>query len=165
MKVGIFGSAFNPPTLGHADAIVQFKGQFDEIWLVPSYAHAFGKQMLDFDKRCLMVDAFNEEVAKTGVVTKGAYLEKDMSRPGKPIYSYDLLTKLSEMHPEHQFSLIIGDDNAGGFDAFYKADQIMAKWSVVVAKEREPIRSTLIRERIKNDIDVSDLMFDSVIDV
>ena len=45
MNVAIFGSAFDPPTLGHADA-VQFlleTKKFDQVWLVPSFRHAFAK--------------------------------------------------------------------------------------------------------------------------
>ena len=162
MKIGIFGSAFNPPTLGHADGVIQLADLFDEVWLVPSYAHAFGKQMVDFDKRCLMVDAFCEEMNAQSVATKGCYIEKEIVEPGKPVYSFDLLSALSERYQEHEFYLAIGIDNADGFDAFYKADEIKARWGIVVAQERKPIRSTLVRERIKAGQGIQDLVFPKV---
>ncbi|MDF4536048.1 nicotinate-nicotinamide nucleotide adenylyltransferase, partial [Vibrio parahaemolyticus] len=49
-KIAVFGSAFNPPTLGHK-SIIDSLGHFDLILLVPSIAHAWGKTMLDYELR------------------------------------------------------------------------------------------------------------------
>ncbi|MEF1220429.1 nicotinate-nicotinamide nucleotide adenylyltransferase, partial [Photobacterium damselae] len=47
-QIAIFGSAFNPPTLGHL-SVLERLSQFDKVLVLPSYAHAWGKVMLDYE--------------------------------------------------------------------------------------------------------------------
>ncbi|EAZ99786.1 hypothetical protein [Marinobacter sp. ELB17] len=61
--VGILGSAFNPPTRGHLDAIRQALDVRDEVWLVPSIDHFFGKAMLPFPIRWQMWPLFTVDIA------------------------------------------------------------------------------------------------------
>ncbi len=159
MKIGIFGSAFNPPTLGHANAIMQVSYQFDEVWMVPNYCHAFGKQMVDFKIRCKLVDAFSKAMLAYGFSVRGVYCEEDIAEHGKPIYSYDLLSHLAEQYPEHEFSLIIGKDNEDNFDLFYRSEDIREKWSLCVAQDLVSIRSTLVRNLIKEGKSIDDVVF------
>lgn len=42
-RIAIIGSAFNPPHLGHKDIIEPSYKDYDEILLIPSYRHVFGK--------------------------------------------------------------------------------------------------------------------------
>ncbi len=46
-KIAIFGSAFNPPSLGHK-SVIESLSHFDLVLLEPSIAHAWGKNMLDY---------------------------------------------------------------------------------------------------------------------
>lgn len=62
-KIAVFGSAFNPPTLGHK-SIIDSLGHFDLILLVPSIAHAWGKTMLDYELRSQLVDQFIQDIAQ-----------------------------------------------------------------------------------------------------
>ena len=47
MKVTLFGGSFNPPHLGHALVIAEFleSAITDELWLLPTINHAFGKDL------------------------------------------------------------------------------------------------------------------------
>ena len=60
-KIAIFGSAFNPPSLGHK-SVIESLSHFDLVLLEPSIAHAWGKNMLDYPTRCKMVDAFIKDM-------------------------------------------------------------------------------------------------------
>ena len=57
MKIAVFGSAFNPPSLGHK-SVIERLSHFDKVLLVPSLSHAWGKEMLPFDTRIDMVLTF-----------------------------------------------------------------------------------------------------------
>ena len=56
-KIAVFGSAFNPPSLGHK-SVIDSLSHFDLVLLVPSISHAWGKQMLSYEIRCELIDAF-----------------------------------------------------------------------------------------------------------
>jgi nicotinate-nucleotide adenylyltransferase len=55
-NIGILGSAFNPPHLGHKDIIEQVYQDFDEILLIPSFCHAFDKKMEPYQDRLCMAN-------------------------------------------------------------------------------------------------------------
>lgn len=162
MKVGIFGSAFNPPTNGHWDAINQCIEHVDEVWLVPSFNHAFGKRMSAYSKRCELVDAFAYDLQSQSVSVKAVCCEHEIGNEGF-VSSYDLLQFLSNKHPEHEFALMIGEDNSDNFSAFHKSEEIIKKWSILVSKDNVPIRSTLVRGLRTSRKNIDDLVTPSVL--
>ncbi|HIB77351.1 MAG TPA: hypothetical protein EYO58_06995 [Flavobacteriales bacterium] len=42
--IAVFGSAFNPPHLGHMDVVRQCLSHVDQVLIVPSARHPFGKK-------------------------------------------------------------------------------------------------------------------------
>jgi|18_taG_2_1085343.scaffolds.fasta_scaffold74328_2 nicotinate-nucleotide adenylyltransferase len=58
-KIGLFGGSFNPPHCGHVMIALWalMTGKFDKLVVVPTYTHAFGKELLDFDHRVEMTKA------------------------------------------------------------------------------------------------------------
>ena len=50
--LAIYGGAFDPPHAGHASVIRRVLDSCDQVLVVPSYQHADGKRMADFDLRC-----------------------------------------------------------------------------------------------------------------
>lgn len=60
MHITLFGSAFNPPHLGHALIIQDFleAGVCDQLWLLPANAHSFGKDMIEPHHRLEMTKLF-----------------------------------------------------------------------------------------------------------
>ena len=155
-RIGVFGSAFDPPTLGHLDVIKQFASQFDRILLVPSAQHAFNKQSLPFKIRVEMLRRFVDSI-RIACDVEVCELESELLRknPDSPVYTFDLLVALDEkFQGQASLAFIRGPDNANPetWNRFYRAQEIESRWQVVTAEERLNIRSSSVRA-ILNDAD------------
>ncbi|WP_016798874.1 nicotinate-nicotinamide nucleotide adenylyltransferase [Vibrio cyclitrophicus] len=158
-KIAIFGSAFNPPSLGHK-SVIDSLSHFDKILLVPSIAHAWGKEMLDFDTRCQLVEAFISDLLLDQVEL--SLVEKGLFTPGESVTTYAVLSQLQKQHPEAELTFVIGPDNFFKFSSFYKSDEITERWSVMACPEKVKIRSTDIRHALQNGSNVAKLSTKSV---
>ncbi|MFA0074792.1 nicotinate-nicotinamide nucleotide adenylyltransferase [Vibrio cyclitrophicus] len=158
-KIAIFGSAFNPPSLGHK-SVIDSLAHFDKILLVPSIAHAWGKEMLDFDTRCQLVEAFISDLLLDQVEL--SLVEKGLFTPGESVTTYAVLSQLQKQHPEAELTFVIGPDNFFKFSSFYKSDEITERWSVMACPEKVKIRSTDIRYALQNGSNVAKLSTKSV---
>lgn len=146
-KIAVFGSAFNPPTLGHK-SIIDSLGHFDLILLVPSIAHAWGKTMLDYELRNQLVDQFIQDIGSSKV--QRSDVEQALFTPPEAVTTYAVLTCLQALYPEDELTFVIGPDNLLHFGKFYQADEILQRWTVMACPERLPIRSTTIRDALQN---------------
>lgn len=144
-KIAVFGSAFNPPTLGHKN-IIESVSHFDTILLVPSIAHAWGKNMLDYSMRCELVDAFIQDLNMENVHRSD--VEEHLFKPGQSVTTYDVLNYLQDNEPQSEFTFIVGPDNLFAFEKFYRAKDILQRFLVLACPERIPVRSTTIRQHI-----------------
>ncbi|MDF2155156.1 nicotinate-nicotinamide nucleotide adenylyltransferase [Vibrio sp. CAU 1672] len=144
-KIAIFGSAFNPPSLGHK-SVIESLSHFDLVLLEPSIAHAWGKEMLDYPTRCKLVDAFIEDIALSNV--QRSDMEQILYQPGQSVTTFALLEKIQEKYPAADITFVIGPDNLFNFAKFYKAEEIIKRWTVMACPERVKIRSTDIRNAI-----------------
>ncbi len=161
-KIAVMGSAFNPPSLGHKDVIRQALKQCDEVWLVPSFRHAWGKSMAPYEQRCQMVAAFIHDLNDPRI--RLCAIEHEIAGEA-PVYSYDLLFALQQrIQPEDTLYLLIGPDNAAAFDRFHRADEIKKQWPLMVVKERVPVRSTTIRHAIQQHHSIQGMTTPSVVD-
>ncbi|KAA8681078.1 nicotinate-nicotinamide nucleotide adenylyltransferase [Vibrio gigantis] len=158
-KIAIFGSAFNPPSLGHK-SVIDSLAHFDKILLVPSIAHAWGKEMLDFDTRCQLVNAFISDLSLDQVEL--SLIEKSLFTPGESVTTYAVLSELQKLHGDAELTFVIGPDNFFKFSSFYKSDEITERWSVMACPEKVKIRSTDIRNALISGNDVSKLSTKSV---
>lgn len=158
-KIAVFGSAFNPPSLGHK-SVIDSLNHFDRILLVPSISHAWGKAMLDFDIRCQLIEAFIADIGSNKVTL--SKLEQDLVVPDKSVTTYEVLTKVEQIFPSADITFVIGPDNLLNFDKFYKSSEILQRWSIMVCPERIPVRSTEIRQRLSENAEISDLTTPSV---
>ena len=142
-KIAVFGSAFNPPSLGHKD-VIESLSHFDQVLLVPSISHAWGKQMLSFETRCTMVELFIKDIKLENI--KLSKVERKIYCPGESVTTYAVLKALQNDYPNSEITFVIGPDNLLKFDRFFKASEILKYWSVMACPEKLPIRSTNIRE-------------------
>ena len=150
MKIGVFGSAFNPPHMGHLSVIRQAMKHFDLILVAPSYRHAFGKVMPDFADRERMIKALFKHLPTDGAAVEFTDVERRIARlkgRAEPIYTFDLLSEVEKDNPDAAISFIVGPDNAANetWSRFYNGAEILKRWEVFVAKELLPIRSSDIR--------------------
>ncbi|CCN84417.1 putative nicotinic acid mononucleotide adenylyltransferase [Vibrio nigripulchritudo SFn27] len=159
MKIAIFGSAFNPPTLGHK-SVIESLTHFDKVLLLPSYAHAWGKEMVDFDFRCQMVEQFISDLAQNNLEL--CSVEAEMYVPGESVTTFAVLTKIQEIYPDADITFVVGPDNFFQFSKFYRSEEIVKKWTVMACPEKVSIRSTLIREKLAQNESVSALTTSSV---
>lgn len=144
-KIAVFGSAFNPPSLGHK-SVIESLSHFDFVLLEPSIAHAWGKDMLDYPTRCRLVDAFIKDMALSNV--QRSDLEQTLYQPEQSVTTFALLTKIQEIYPTADITFVIGPDNFFKFAKFYKAEEITKRWSVMACPEKLKVRSTDIRNAI-----------------
>lgn len=112
-KVGLFFGTFNPIHIGHlviANHMAEFS-DLDEVWFVitPRSPFKVKKTLLDDHHRYQMVFEAIQEYPKLNV----SKVEFDLPQPN---YTINTLTHLYEQHEkDHQFSLIMGEDNLKGF--------------------------------------------------
>lgn len=148
MKIALFGSAFNPPSRGHADCIDQLSAYVDAVWLIPSYRHAFSKSMTDYSMRCEWVEAFAKDLPSPAQLMAIEHTIAEESGHDRPVYSYEVVEHLCQAYPEHQFLLAIGPDNMQAWNRFSHIEQIHARCQIFVTQERKQIRSTGIRQEL-----------------
>ena len=129
MNIGLFGGSFNPIHNGHirlARALLQEAG-LDEVWFMVSPQNPFkqNQQLLDDDKRFRLVQI----ALKDEPHLKACDFEFNLS---KPSYTWNTLQALQETYPEDQFTLLIGGDNWAAFDKWYRYEDILQRYPIVV---------------------------------
>lgn len=158
-KIAVFGSAFNPPSLGHK-SVIDSLTHFDRVLLLPSIAHAWGKSMLDYTDRCQLVDAFIGDLALDNL--ERSDIEQQLYSPNASVTTFAVLEALEKRYPNSELTFVIGPDNLLNFAKFYNAAQILTRWSVLCCPEKVAIRSTDIRAALQQGEDVSRLVTPSV---
>ncbi|XXF75116.1 nicotinate (nicotinamide) nucleotide adenylyltransferase [Myxococcaceae bacterium GXIMD 01537] len=106
VRVALLGGSFNPPHVGHllAAHYVRATQGVDEVWLMPSANHPFGKALTPFVHRISMCEAMCRD---TSGWMKTSAIE---SEPGLSGRTVDTLERLRARYPDVAFSLIIGSD-------------------------------------------------------
>lgn len=71
MRVAIYGGSFNPPHIGHGmvAAWLRWTDFTDQVWLMPTFSHAFSKSLADFTERLAWCAALAEDVGPWVQVT------------------------------------------------------------------------------------------------
>jgi len=160
-KIAVFGSAFNPPSLGHK-SVIDSISHFDLILLIPSIAHAWGKNMVDYSVRCSLVDAFICDLNMSNV--KRSDIEEHLVKPDLSVTTFDVLHALSKQFPNSELTFVLGPDNLFAFDKFYRSQDIIKEFSILACPERVAVRSTDIRNNVLAKKSIHHLTTLSVID-
>ncbi|MBI3184891.1 MAG: nicotinate (nicotinamide) nucleotide adenylyltransferase [Myxococcales bacterium] len=128
MRVAILGGSFNPPHVGHLLAALYVRATMpvDEVWLVPSHTHPFGKPLADFEHRVKMCEAMAEEASGWLRVSE---VESEVGGEGRTV---DTLEFLRRRHPGFAFSLILGSDILGDLPKWKDFDRVRRLAEVVV---------------------------------
>lgn len=121
-KIGLFGSSFNPPQIGHYSVIKDLadQGIFDEIWLVPVYKHAFDKELLPFETRLDLANCLAKDVGSPNV--KVSTVERDLGKT--PTYTFDTVTALRTRHPDADFHMIVGSDVKNDLPKWHRIEEL-----------------------------------------
>ena len=167
-EIALLGGSFNPPHIGHLMAAwyVLATEPVDEVWLLPSYRHPFGKALAPFEERVRMCELGAASLRGVQVCTAEAELAGD-PLVGKTART---LEHLRAKHPSHRFALVVGSDVLPETGSWYRWDLVQERARiVVVGREGHPagaqgkpllpaVSSTAIRERLTRGEDVSRLV-------
>lgn len=140
MRILLFGGAFNPPHFGHLLIIQQafeFVPNFDQLWLLPSYSHSFGKQMIAPNHRLsmatLLIKSLNPIYQQK---TRICPIEIDYQTNGETYSTYRLLNSETDylqktMFPQSTFpksleySFLMGSDQLNSFTKWGNYEKLL----------------------------------------
>ena len=160
-KIAIYGGSFNPPTNGHKE-VIQRLPHFEEVLLVPSYKHAWGKKVISFHQRVEMLKLFVKDLNIDNI--KVSLIEESIfTSHNNFVTTYDVLSTLQKHYVNDNLTFVIGPDNFKNFNKFYKHTNILEKWSILVVPEIIKIRSTLLRKKINERKSIDGLTTNNVL--
>ena len=128
-RTALFGGSFDPIHLGHVSlgrAVLE-NGLADEVWFLvtPQNPHKQAMSLTDENERLRMV-----ELALAGEAGLSAS-DFEFTLP-RPSYTINTLDALEKAFPDRDFVLLMGADNWRKIDKWYKSDEILARFGVVV---------------------------------
>ena len=129
MNIGLVGGSFNPIHNGHvrlAKSLLQ-EAALDEVWFLVSPQNPFkqDQQLLDDDKRLQLVRLALKEEPQLMASDFEFHLPK-------PSYTWNTLQALEQEYPERKFTLLIGGDNWEAFDKWYRYEDILKRYPIIV---------------------------------
>jgi nicotinate-nucleotide adenylyltransferase len=127
-EVALIGGSFNPPHLGHLMAALAMRSLVgvNAVWLLPAYAHPFGKTLAPFEDRVAMCEAMAREVGPWLTVSRA---EASVGGEGRTI---ELLEWLLPRYPDTRFHFVIGSDIVGDLPKWKAWDRVQALVQVTV---------------------------------
>ena len=132
-KTGIFGGSFNPIHNGHIQLALQLReaAGLDEVWLMVSPQNPL-KQQAE-----LLADDLRLELARQALADEPFIRVSDYEfHLPRPSYTWNTLQALGQDFPDREFVLLIGGDNWERFSRWYRADDIISNYQLVVYPRR-----------------------------
>lgn len=177
MKIGLFFGTFNPIHIGHmiiANYMVEFS-DLDEVWFVITPLSPFKK------KKSILANHHRLAIVNTAIEGFSKLKSSDIEfKLVEPNYTINTLLIIEEKFPDHQFCLIMGEDNLKGFHKWKNYDVILQNYELYIyprisdgATENRfsnhpkikkidapivEISSTFIRKSIKNKKDIRTML-------
>ncbi len=129
MRIGIFGGSFNPIHLGHTALATYIceQGLVDEVWLMVSPQNPLKQDLTLLDEKERL--AMTRLAVASYPMLHACAFEFTLPRPS---YTYHTLQALRTAYPEHEFSLIIGEDNWNSFHHWYRGEDIVRETPIIV---------------------------------
>lgn len=136
MKIGIYGGSFNPMHYGHTGLSkwVIDNTDLDELWLMVSPNNPLkDSKILGGEEERLKgakeaIAALNDERIKVS--------DFEFSLP-RPSYTAETLRQLRKQYPEHEFVLVIGEDNWEIFDKWKDYEEILRLHQVYIYPRKQ----------------------------
>ena len=131
MKIGIYGGSFNPIHFGHiglAKWVVEHT-DLDELWLMVSPNNPLKDKSILADEQERLREA-REAIDVLGTeAIKVSDFEFSLPRPNSTATT---LRELKKQSPEHDFTLIIGEDNFEIFNKWREFQYILDNYRIFV---------------------------------
>lgn len=141
MKVGLFFGSFNPVHVGHlmiAQYMVEYT-ELDEVWLVVSPQNPL-------KEKSNLVNVYDRlEMCKLAVGDHSKIRVSDIElKLPQPSYTTTTLSYLYERYPEHQFALIMGEDNLNSLPRWKNYEVILKDYQIYVYPRAKEVVSPLL---------------------
>src|SRR4051812_41756495 len=109
-RIAVFGGAFDPPHVGHLSIVSALinSALSSEVWFVPTGDIRDKPACAPSAQRTKMLQIFIEENFKSDAAVRLNLCQMEGSSPGS--YTIDLMRHLRGLHPDHEFSFVIGSD-------------------------------------------------------
>ncbi|HEX8268698.1 MAG TPA: nicotinate (nicotinamide) nucleotide adenylyltransferase [Flavobacterium sp.] len=129
MKVGLYFGTFNPIHTGHliiANHMAEFSA-LEQVWMVVTPHNPLKKKetLLDDYQRLQLVFLATEEYPKI----KPSDIEFKLPQPN---YTIHTLVHLQEKFPQHQFALIMGEDNLKSLHKWKNYEVILENYEIYI---------------------------------
>ena len=129
MKIGIYGGSFNPVHFGHvglAKWVIE-NTDLDELWLLVSPNNPLkpASILAPEEERLKAVQEAVQDIPHV----KASDFEFSLPRPS---YTANTLRELQRAYPEHDFTLVIGEDNLAIFDQWREYEYILENYRIFV---------------------------------
>jgi nicotinate-nucleotide adenylyltransferase len=174
--IALFGGSFDPPHLAHQMACLYALAcePVDQVWLLPTYRHAFGKPLAPFDDRVAMCERAAAPLSGGVVVSR---VEEEVARArGAESRTFHTLVHLGAAHPDLAFRLLIGEDILAETASWHRWDDVVrlappivvgrggAEQAAGPVVRLPPISSTDVRQRLRRGDPVAPLVPRAVLD-
>jgi len=152
MNIGLYFGTFNPIHVGHL-VIANYMADFtdlDQVWLIVSPHNPLK------EKSTLLTDLHRLALVKIAIDDNPKLRASDIefSLP-KPSYTATTLAYLKDNYPQHNFALIMGEDNLRTLHKWYNHDVILKNHKIYVYPRvltvQEEAEVTGINSHIGND--------------
>lgn len=129
MKIGLYFGSFNPINIGHLviGNYIAENSDLDQVWFVVTPHNPFKKKssLLDNFQRLEMVYLSTKDYPKL----KPCDIEFSLPQPN---YTVNTLAYLQEKYTQHDFSLIMGEDNLKSFHKWKNFEVILENHHIYV---------------------------------
>lgn len=140
IRTVIFGGSFDPIHVGHLSLAseVVASGLAGEVWFLvsPQNPHKEACRLSDENVRMQMVQLAIEGNEKF----KASDFEFTLPRPS---YTINTLSALGKAFPDREFVLLIGADNWEKFDRWYRHEEILARYEIIVYPRENSLKPEL----------------------
>lgn len=140
IRTVIFGGSFDPIHVGHLSLAseVVASGLAGEVWFLvsPQNPHKEACRLSDENVRMQMVQLAIEGNEKF----KASDFEFTLPRPS---YTINTLSALEKAFPDREFVLLIGADNWEKFDRWYRHEEILARYEIIVYPRENSLKPEL----------------------
>ncbi len=116
-----YGGSFNPPHISHVLFVTALRAYFPnaEIWIAPTFSHAFNKSLMPYDLRLQMLKAAFESMKGVVIST----IERDLHESTS--YTVDVVRALNLKYPDKKILVAVGSDIVPTLSQWHEYDELI----------------------------------------
>lgn len=161
-KIGFFGGCFNPVTNAHIELIAEAIKQenLDKVYFVPMGDLYEKKDLISLKHRIKMLELAFENQEKMTILA--------ISNKDKKTCAIDTFQKIDEKFPKDERFFIMGSDNYENMAKWKNVEDLIKNYQYIILDrekgKRKDISSSMVREKIKQNENVENLIPQKVLE-